>query len=126
MNTVLWIVAGIIAAAFLMAGIAKLLVPHGRLTANANMAWTADFTPTQVKLIGLVEVLGAIGLIVPPLVDTAEWLVPYAAAGLALTMLGAFGTHLRRRDPRSATVPPLVLGTLAALVAIGRAWIAPF
>ncbi len=126
MDTALWILAGTVAAAFLITGLVKLFVPHATLVAKPASAWTTDFTSTQVKLIGLVEVLGAIGLVVPPLVGTAEVLVPLAAAGLMLTMLGAFGTHLRRRDPRSAMVPPLVLGSLAAIVAIGRAWISPF
>ena len=126
MDTALWIVTGIVAAAFVVTGLAKLLIPHAKLAANPGTAWATDYTPAQVRLIGLVEVLGAIGLVVPPLVDTAEVLVPLAAAGLALTMLGAFGTHLRRGDPRTAMVPPLVLGTLAVVIAIGRAWVAPF
>jgi VIT1/CCC1 family predicted Fe2+/Mn2+ transporter len=124
-DLVLWIVAGVLAAAFALAGATKLLTPREKLLANPNMAWTGDFTAAQVKLIGLVEVLGAFGLVLPPLLDVAEWLVPLAAAGLALTMVGAYSTHVRRNDPPASRIPPIVLGLLALLLAVGRYWIEP-
>jgi uncharacterized membrane protein YphA (DoxX/SURF4 family) len=126
MNIALWILACVLGAAFLLAGAMKLLTPYRKLSSNPKMAWALDFSPTQVKLIGLVELLGAVGLVLPPLVDVAEWLVPLAAAGLALTMFGAFSTHVRRDDPRSAKVPNIVLGTMALVLAVGRAWVVPF
>lgn len=126
MDLVLWFLAGLLAAAFAAAGLMKLLTPYEKLTANANMAWAADFTPAQVKLIGLVEVAGAVGVVLPAVLGVAEWLVPLAAAGLSLTMLGAFSTHVRRGDPRVAWMPTVVLGVIAVAVAVGRYWVEPF
>jgi uncharacterized membrane protein YphA (DoxX/SURF4 family) len=118
MNITLWIVAGLLAVAFLAAGAMKLAQPKAKL-AESGMAWTEDFSDTQVKLIGLVEVLGAIGLILPAALDIAPILTPIAAAGLALTMLGATVVHARRREKSNITVT-LVLAALAAFVAVMR------
>ncbi|MCB0880231.1 MAG: DoxX family protein [Thermoleophilia bacterium] len=126
MDALLWIVAWVLAVAFAGAGAMKLVVPRERLEQRRAGAWARDFTPWQVRLIGLVEVAGAVGLVVPPLVDVAAWLVPLAAAGLALDMLGAYSTHLRRNDPTPIRVPSIALGVLAIVVAVGRYWIAPF
>jgi uncharacterized membrane protein len=124
MDIALWIGAGILAAAFLMAGMMKIITPHEKL--KAQMPWVEDFPSSRVKLIGLVEVLGSVGLILPPLLNVAEGVVPLAAAGLLLTMIGAFATHLRRGDPVSNKVVNFVLGGLALMVAVGRYWIEPF
>lgn len=122
MNIALWICQGVLAVAFVAAGAMKIVVPNAQLRANPRMAWMDDFTPLQVRMIGLVEVAGAIGVLVPGLVHIAEWLIPLAAAGLTLNMLGAYATHVRRSEPRSAQMPAIVLGTLAAFVAAGRYW----
>ena len=126
MDMLLWLLAGILALAFVAAGAMKLVTPHSKLVQNPNMGWATDFSPSQVKLIGAVEVLGAAGLVLPPIVGAAEWLVPLAAAGLALDMLGAFSTHLRRRDLVAVRVPAAVLGLMALVVAVGRYWVEPF
>jgi hypothetical protein len=124
-DAVLWIAAVALAIVFALVGAWKLLVPYERLAARPGMSWARDFRPVQVRLIGLLELLGALGLVLPPLLDVAEWIVPLAAAGLAFDMLGALGTHIRRGDPRSLHVPPLVLGALATFVAIGRYFVTP-
>ena len=118
MNTTLWIIAGLLAAAFFLAGLMKLAQPKAKL-AESGMAWTEDFTDSQVKLIGLVEVLGALGLILPAALDIAPILTPIAAAGLALTMLGATVVHARRGEKSNIPVT-LVLAALAAFVAVMR------
>ena len=118
MNITLWIIAGLLALAFLAAGAMKLAKSRAQL-AESGMAWTEDFSDTQVKLIGLVEVLGAIGLILPAALGIAEILTPLAAAGLALTMLGATVVHARRGE-KSNTPVTLVLAALAAFVAVMR------
>ncbi len=118
MNVVLWIIAGLLAAAFLAAGAMKALQPKEKLIAS-GMGWAADFSDGQVKLIGLVEVLGAIGLILPAVLDIAPVLVPLAATGLAITMAGAILVHVRRKE-NQAVLPSLVLLVLAAVVAWGR------
>jgi uncharacterized membrane protein YphA (DoxX/SURF4 family) len=117
MNIALWIVQALLAIAFGMAGAMKLMQPKEQLA--AQQPWVEDVAPTTVKLIGTVEVLGAIGLILPLLTGILPWLTPLAAAGLALTMLGAMVTHLRRHEYPNL-IPNLVLLLLAAFVAYGR------
>lgn len=124
MNIALWIVAGLLAAAFVAAGGSKVATPRKQL--EAKMPWVADFTDGQVKAIGAVEVLGAIGLILPAAVNVAPVLVPLAAVGLALTMVGAAVVHLRRGDGIGAAVPAIVLALLCAFVAWGRFGPQPF
>lgn len=120
MHVVLWVLAGILAAAFLFAGLGKLTQPKEKLAAQGrNMAWTEDFSDGPIKLIGLLEVLAAIGLIVPPLVHVATWLTPLAALGLVALMIGAAITHLRRGETQNVVVNVVIL-VLAAVVAWGR------
>ncbi len=118
MNIALWIIAGILAAAFLAAGGMKLSAPRAKLEENMN--WVKIASDGQVKLIGLLEVLGAIGLIAPAALDIVPILVPIAAVGLALLMVGAAVVHSRVKDPAADAVPALVLGALAAFVAVMR------
>jgi uncharacterized membrane protein YphA (DoxX/SURF4 family) len=117
-NLTLWIIAGVLAAVFAMAGLMKLVQPKTKL-ADSGMPWTEDFSEGQVKAIGVVEVLGALGLILPAALDIAPILTPIAAAGLALTMLGATVVHARRGEKPNIPVT-LVLAALAAFVAVMR------
>ena len=110
MSIAYWIVAGIAAFAFFGSGVMKLTSSREKLLANKNMGWAADFTSSQIKLIGLAEALGAAGLILPHLFSIAEGLAKAAAVGLFLIMMGATNTHRQRKEP---IVPPLVLGALA-------------
>lgn len=118
MNVVLWVLAGVLAAAFLAAGAMKATQPKEKLA--TNMAWVEDFSPGMVKTIGALEVLGALGLILPAATGIAPILTPLAATGLVLTMMGAVATHLRRGEPLVASLPAIVLGLLSAVVAWGR------
>ena len=118
MNTYLWIAAGFLAACALGAALLKLTTPRA-LIAEKGLTWAEDFTDNQVKLIGLAELLGAIGLIVPPLIDTAEILTPIAATCLALLWAGAVATHVRRKELKEI-VPSAVLIGLAVFVAVQR------
>lgn len=122
MSIALWIVAGLLALVFLAAGAMKLTRPKEALR-DQGMSWVDDFSQAQVRGIGALELLGAVGLVLPPLVDVAPVLAPLAATGLVLVMAGAVATHVRRDE---TPVPPLVLGLLALFVAVGRFWIAPF
>ncbi|MEZ5372927.1 MAG: DoxX family protein [Microthrixaceae bacterium] len=119
MNTALWIIAVILAAAFTAAGAMKLARTRQEMAA-AGMDWADDLSDGQVKAIGLVEVLGGIGVVLPALVDIAPVLVPLAATGLAVTMVGAAVFHIRRNDPLAGLAPSLLLGALAIVVAVGR------
>jgi uncharacterized membrane protein YphA (DoxX/SURF4 family) len=117
-NVVLWIVAGLLAVAFLAAGLMKLTQPKKKL-ADSGMGWTEDFSDGAVKGIGALEVLGAVGLILPAALGIVPVLVPIAATGLALLMLGAAVTHARRKESTNIVVN-IVLLALAAFVAWGR------
>ena len=118
MNVVLWIVAGVLAVAFLGAGLMKLAQPRKKL-ADSGMGWTEDFSDGAVKGIGALEVLGALGLVLPAVFDIAPVLVPIAATGLALVMLGAIVVHARRKEPQMI-IANVVLLALAVFVAWGR------
>lgn len=118
MNIVLWIIAAVLAAAFLGAGLMKVSQPKQKLAA-AGMGWAEDFSARAVKLIGTLEILAAIGLILPAALSIAPVLVPLAALGLGLIMVGAVLTHLRRKEPQVVVVN-VVLLVLAVLVAWGR------
>ena len=117
MNALLWTLAGLLAAAFAAAGLSKLTQPKEKL--HARMPWVEDFDPGLIKLIGGLEVLGAIGLIVPPLVKVGAILAPLAATGLAVMMIGAALTHARRKEWSNLAVNG-TLFTLAVVVAWGR------
>ncbi len=118
MNVVLWIIAGLLAVAFVGAGLMKLTQPKPKL-ASAGMPWTEDFSDGQVKGIGALEVLGALGLILPAALGIAEVLTPLAAVGLTLLMAGAAVTHLKRKEGKQVPVN-VILGGLALFVAIMR------
>ncbi|MBW6437539.1 DoxX family protein [Actinoplanes hulinensis] len=124
MNIVLWIIAGLLAAVFTATAVMKLSQPKEKLAA-AGQAWTEDFSPGMIKLIGALELLAAVGLILPPLVGVAPVLVPLAATGLVLTMIGAAVVHARRREYSSIGVN-MVLLILAAVLAWGRFGPYPF
>src|SRR5271169_5038022 len=97
MNSALWIVAIVLAASFTGSGLMKLAVPKDKLV-KAGQGWAQDFSPNTIRLIGLVEVLGAAGLILPAVTHIAPILVPLAAIGLALVMVGAAVVHARRNE----------------------------
>lgn len=118
MHVTLWIVQSLLAAAFLGAGVLK-LVRTRRQLAGSGMGWAEDFSDGAVKGIGAVEVLGALGLVLPAALGVATVLTPLAAAGLFLVMAGAVVTHLRRAEA-SQSIPAAVLGVLALAVAILR------
>lgn len=118
MDVALWIVAGLLAVVFLAAGSMKLARSKEQLHA-AGQEWVGGFSPGAIKALGLAEVLGAIGLILPALTGIAVVLVPLAATGLALDMAGAFITHARLKQRREMVVTA-VLFVFAVFVAWGR------
>lgn len=105
----LWIVNGLLALAMLSGGLMKLVTPKATL-AERGMAWTADFSAGSVKAIATLEVVGAVGLILPLATSIAPILTPLAGAGLAIIMIGATVVHLRRKESAATS---LVLALLA-------------
>jgi uncharacterized membrane protein YphA (DoxX/SURF4 family) len=118
MNLALWIVAIVLAAAFAGSGLMKLLVRKDKLV-SSGQGWAQDYTPKNIRLIGVVELLGAAGLILPAVTHIAPILVPLAAIGLALVMVGAAIVHARRRETMNIVVNAVLLA-LAVFVAWGR------
>ena len=109
----LWIVQGVLALVFLFAGGMKLVVPIEALT--REMPLPGSF----LRFIGVAEVLGAIGLILPGVLGIRPGLTPLAAAGLVIVMVGATVLTLTGGDVAVSLIP-LVVGLLAAFVAYGR------
>jgi uncharacterized membrane protein YphA (DoxX/SURF4 family) len=118
MNITLWIIAGVLAALFLASGVMKLTRSNATLAAS-GMGFAADFSAGAVNLIGVLEILAAVGLVLPAALDIAPVLVPLAAVGLALLMIGAAVVHLRRAETTSIVVNVAFLA-LAVFVAWGR------
>lgn len=118
MNIVLWVITGLLTLTFLAAGAMKIVQPKAKLAASGQ-GWVEDFSGGTVKRIGAVEILAALGLILPAVLNVATVLVPLAAAGLFLLMTGAAITHARRREIPNVTIN-IILGILAAGIAIAR------
>jgi len=114
MNVALWIIQILLAAAFLVSGITKISRPSEKLKAGLP-----EFHPGVIRLISAAEILGALGLILPGVTGIAPILTPVAASGLAIIMIGAVVTHVRRKEGRPAAMN-LVLLILAVVVAVGR------
>ena len=122
MNIVLWILQGLLAVLFLMVGFMKASKSKEEVkeAGGERMAWVEDVTDSNLRLIGILELLAGIGLILPQLTGILPWLTPLAAGGLVLTMIGAISLHVRRGDGAPLIIGNIVLLLLAAFVAYGR------
>lgn len=119
MNLALFITGGLLAAGLLIGGAIKLIVPAATLAATRAGAWAGDVGGTRVKIIGVLEILAALGLVLPAGAGVAPVLIPVTAVAVALLMIGAIVLHLRRREPLLVAAP-LVYLAAAAFVAWGR------
>jgi hypothetical protein len=113
-----WIVSGLLALAYLFSGGNKAIRPYAEV--KKTMEFAEDFAPWQVRVIGIAEVLGAIGLILPPLLHIAPVLAPIAATGLAVIQVGAMVVHIRRHDDLKRLPVNVILLLLAIFVAVVR------
>ena len=113
-NVTLWVVQGLLAALFLVAGGMKLVMPLEKL------AGPVALPGLFIRFIGVCETLGAIGLILPGLLRIHPELTPVAAAGLVIIMIGAVAVTVMSGSI-AAAVLPVIVGALAAWVAFGRA-----
>jgi hypothetical protein len=118
-NTWLWILAGFLAAIFVGTGLLKLTTPRERLI-EAGMTWTRDFSPETIRLLGAAELLGAAGLVLPPLVGILPVLVPITAVCLGLQMAGATAVHIRRREFLPDALLALALVVMCVVLAVYR------
>jgi hypothetical protein len=119
-NVVYWIVAGPLALFYLYGGGVKVVRSRERL--RPMMAWVDGTPMPAVRAIGVIEVLGATGLVLPPLTGIAPWLAPAAAIGFLVLQIGATGVHLRLGDRRIALNVTLML-TAAVVVWPATVWL---
>jgi putative oxidoreductase len=117
LNVALWMVQVALAALFGVAGLMKLSQPIAAL--ETQMAWVGAVPPLMVRFIGLAELAGAIGVILPAATGVRPALTSLAAAGLATIMVLAAAFHIVRGEFGALPIN-LVLGGLAAFVAWGR------
>ena len=125
MNLALWIAAGLLAAVALSGGITKTLVPKEKLATIRGAEWTVDASGGFIKTLGVLEILAAVGLILPALVHIAPVLVPVTAVCWVLLMVGAMITHGRLGQFNLAMVNLIYLA-VAAFIALGRFGLEPF
>ena len=118
MNTTLWIIQGLLAAMFLMAGISKSTKSIDQLM-KSGISWADRFPISTVKFIGISELLGAIGLILPGLAGFYPVLTPVAASALAFVMVLAMFHHAKHKEAKAIAFN-LILMLLAVFVAYGR------
>jgi hypothetical protein len=118
MNTALWIIQGLLAAMFSMAGTTKLTQSREKLV--SQFPWVNDFSLSTVRFIGLSELLGAIGLIAPWLTGIFPILTPISAVGFCIIMvLAANMAHLNKKEYKEIAMN-IFLFLMAAFVAYGR------
>ncbi|MEV7414834.1 DoxX family protein [Streptomyces sp. NPDC089919] len=113
MDTAYWTVASLLALFYLYAGTLKLV--RDREALRPMMAWVDRLPLPAVRALGAVEVLGAAGLVLPPLTGIAPALAPAAATGLLLLQAGAVPVHLTAGDRRIALNLTLLATAAAAL-----------
>ncbi len=119
MNLALWIAAGLLAAVAMAGGISKTFVPKAKLAAAHGGEWTAGVSVGFVKTLGVLELLAAVGLILPAIVDIAPVMVPVTAVCWVMLMIGAMITHGRLGQFKLVMLNVVYL-VLAALIAWGR------
>ncbi|WP_328391297.1 DoxX family protein [Nocardia sp. NBC_00416] len=113
MNIAYWIVAGLLALFYLYSGVLKVIRSPDRL--RPMMAWVDRLPLPTVRAIGVLEVLGALGLILPPLTGLAPWLAVAAAVGFVLLQLAAIPVHLTGDDRQVGLNIALVLAAAATV-----------
>jgi DoxX-like family len=113
-----WIVSGLLALAYLFSAGAKILLSHDKIVESAS--WATGWAPGRVKALGVIEILGAVGMIVPPLVGIVPVLAPIAAVGLVLYQVAAIIVHLRHHDDPKGLLPNFLLLLAALFVAVVR------
>lgn len=119
MDVGLWIAQGLLTLAYLAAGGLKVVRSRESLVASGNFEWMKQASDTGVKAVGVVELLGALGVILPRLTGIAPILTPIAALGLVVVQICALRIHLVRHESRPLPVNVILL-LLAAFTAAGR------
>ncbi|MBN8582788.1 MAG: DoxX family protein [Anaerolineae bacterium] len=119
MNIALWVIQVLLAGMYGMAGSMKTFQPD-KVRTNPQMTWAHDKQDGYIRFVGISELLGAVGLIIPALTGILPWLTPLAAVGLALIqLLAIFTVHLPKKEYQVIPVN-VVLLVLAIVAAYGR------
>ncbi|WP_116101809.1 DoxX family protein [Amycolatopsis thermalba] len=126
MNVALWIAAGVLAAVALAGGFTKSVLPVRKLAAAHGGEWAGDAPGGLVRTLGVLEILAAIGLILPALAGIAPVLVPVTAVCWIALMIGAMVTHLRYAGGARFALLNLTYLAIAAFLALGRFGFEPF
>lgn len=116
MKVAYWVIAGLLAAIYGFGGLKKLVQSQDQL--RPMMGWVDAMPMSRVRMIGLVEVLGAVGVIVPAVTGVAPGVAVAAAIGLALIQVGAFRLHLSRHE-----LTDLPLNSALLVLAAAAAWL---
>jgi hypothetical protein len=116
-NIALLVAEGLAAVVFLATGVVKVVTPKGKLV--EKMHWAATWPSGRIKLLGLAEMAGAFGLVLPAALHMAPVFTPIAAVCLAVLMLGAVQTHRRVHE---SFIPALVLALVCVAIATGSVW----
>jgi hypothetical protein len=119
MNIALWTVQGLLAFVYLAAGGLKVIRPREKMVATGQLDWMKDHSDAAVKAVGAVEILGALGVILPEATGIAPILTPIAAVGLVIVQIGAMRVHLTRNERQPLPINVILL-LLAAIVAVAR------
>jgi uncharacterized membrane protein YphA (DoxX/SURF4 family) len=117
-DLLLWTIQGLLALLFVFAGGMKLVLPIAEMAAQSHLPGLF------IRFIGVLELLGGLGVVLPGLLGLNRALTPFAAAGLIVIMSGATGATMTTSGPASALVP-VAVGLLAAFVVYGRWQLAP-
>jgi DoxX-like family len=118
MNIVLWIIQILLSLFFLLAGGLKLVMSTEAMD-KMTPPNAIHFPGPFMKFIGVCEVLGALGLVLPGLLKTRRGLTPLAAVGLLIIMIGAVVVSVMGLGI-AAGISPFITGVLSAFVAYGR------
>jgi len=119
MNALLWTLQASLAVVFTASGLAKISQPKDRLIASGQTG-VVPFPLPVIRVTAFCELLGAVGILLPRIVGVAAFLTPAAAAGFAVVMVGAIGSHAYLREPRNVALTVAIF-IAAVTVAVGRA-----
>jgi hypothetical protein len=120
MDTAITVIQVVLGFLLTIGGVAKLALPYTKYSNIAAVAWSKEFKPEHIKLLGVLEAAGGVGLIVPMFVPSLTILTPLAGVGIALYMAGAMATHLRRSEYPHMVANLLVFLVPALFVAYGK------
>ena len=120
MNTVITVLQVFIGFLMTVGGLAKLVLPYSRYSNISAVAWSKEFKPAHLHLLGVLEIMAGVGLLLPLVLPSLTGIAPLSAVGVALYMSGAMATHLRRSEYVNMVGNFVVFLAPALLVAYAR------